>query len=429
MRLPSVSAAVEPIHEHQPHQLHRDVEVGAQAPHDRTGAAQQRLRRIAVAAIHQAHAAVQVHLPGEARAAEALRDLGGALDRRFALGDARHQIPGHRGPLDDAEQKILAIAFLGQLEQGIDPLEEADHVRGQLGPPGELHHETGEPAQQPRLGVADTLRQDVRSSLQGDEGVVVVGEDQQVGEPEGHPQGQQRLAVAERLQALAQQLDRCRVVGADLPAEAHVAPREAKGGASQRDRVADRPRHLDRGKEGAAGADQVGAEQLLLAEFEQRRRPRGRLALGQQGEHTAHVRGGLLVIVSLGGRRGGGPVGGDRRLGARQLHREAEVARQLGRLRLGIALQRPGDRQVQPSAGGIAGSRDQRLTDQRVREGDRRPRCRHVVDQPLRQSLVHGALRLFRAEPGGLGRKRDRRRGPDRSDRGEETLGVGVQPG
>ena len=138
--------------------------------------------------------------------------------------------------------------------------------------------------------------------------------------------------------------------------------------------------------------------------------------------------GGLLVVVRLGGAGGGGAIGGDRRLGAGQLDREAVVARQLGRLRAGVLLQRPGDREVQPGAGGIARAGDQRLANQGVREGDRRLGRDDVVDEPLRERLPHRALGLLRVEPGRLGREADRRRRADRRDRGQQALGAGVQP-
>jgi hypothetical protein len=138
--------------------------------------------------------------------------------------------------------------------------------------------------------------------------------------------------------------------------------------------------------------------------------------------------GGLLVIVRFGSDCGGGAIGGDCRLGTGELDRESVMARQLGRLRASVALQRLRDREVQPGGGGIAGAGDQRLANQGVRKGDRRLGRGHVVDEPLRQRLLHRALSLIRAEPDRPGRKANRRRRPDRRDRGQQALGVGVQP-
>ena len=61
----------------------------------------------------------------------------------------------------------------------------------------------------------------------------------------------------------------------------------------------------------------------------------------------------LLVIVPSGRDQGRRFVRGDRGLGTDEGYGQPVVARQLRRLRVGIVLQRTGDREVQPRARGV----------------------------------------------------------------------------
>ena len=78
--------------------LDRDVDIGAQPPHHRPGAANQRLPALAIATVQEPHAAVQVHLPGEAGAAQALGDLPRPLDRPIAIGNSPEHVVAEGGP-------------------------------------------------------------------------------------------------------------------------------------------------------------------------------------------------------------------------------------------------------------------------------------------------------------------------------------------
>ena len=141
------------------------------------------------------------------------------------------------------------------------------------------------------------------------------------------------------------------------------------------------------------------------------------------------MRGSLLVVVASRGGSRRGTVGANRRLWAGQIDGEAVVTGQLGGLGVGIAFESAGYRQVQASAGGSAGCRDQSLANQRMREGDRLPHRRQLVDEALRERLAHSALGLRGGQSGRPSGERHRRRGTDRGNGREETLGFGIQAG
>jgi hypothetical protein len=285
----------------------------------------------------------------------------------------------------------------------------------------------GESDQDQRFGIAETSAEIFGPLAERRHLLLLVGADQEVGKSEDHLQRQPRLAVAKRLQPLAHQRH-ARDVGAEVPAEADVAAGETEGGTRQRAGVARLPCRLHRSPKGPPRPGQVGAEQLLLAELEQRRRTSGEVRRRQQREDALLMRCRLLVIVRLGGTGGGGAICGKRRLGSGEPNREAVVASQIGRLRAGIGLQGPCDREMQTGTAGVARASDQRLAHEGMGKGDGRRRRDDIVDQPLGKCLPRGVLRGDRLQPGCLGRQAERRRGADRGERAEQPLGIGPQP-
>ena len=87
-------------------------------------------------------------------------------------------------------------------------------------------------------------------------------------------------------------------------AEADVAAGETESGASEHARVPGRPRSVASAAESLARTDQIRREQLMLAELQQQRPSCIQIAVRKQCERATQMRGGLLVVVPLGGRNG-----------------------------------------------------------------------------------------------------------------------------
>src|SRR5262249_58211802 len=72
------------------------------------------------------------------------------------------------------------------------------------------------PREELSFGVAEALLELPRTLGQCGQDLIVVGEDQRIAQPEGHPQRQPWLTVTERLEPLAQERDRSGIVAAGL---------------------------------------------------------------------------------------------------------------------------------------------------------------------------------------------------------------------
>ena len=189
--------------------------------------------------------------------------------------------------MHDAEQEVFAAAFLRRLEQSRGAIsEEVEDAQSGRAAGEAARSVRVDPARTARLGVAEAaapaaLRAGPSPASSSSSSL----NDQQVDEPEGHPQRQARLAP--RRAPPGPRAAAPPLAGSSVPTSQPKPMSPPAKPSAARARVPASPvarAASTAPRKESAGADQVGAEQLLLAQLEQRRGARGEIGLGQQGQ-------------------------------------------------------------------------------------------------------------------------------------------------